>query len=158
MNKPKPRTLNRFRRSLGLRDVDTTLWQAATTVRNMPKDGVRNKFCNWPDYVPLYPDEDREIYLRPTPQQISDAMVVVLEWLPWVEHHPSMGLKYARVVWARANGNPWYDITRFVQKCSMKTPQNWYNQAVSSIYYALRDAEKLPVPSVVNRKLEFEVK
>lgn len=158
MSNIKPKALVRFRRSLGQQDVDTTLWQAAVTVRNMQKDGIRNKFCNWPDYVPLYPDEDKPMYIVPTAQQITDAMTVVLEWLPWVEHHPAMGLKYARVLWARANGNQWDDIARFVGRKSRSTPNKWYDEAITAIYYALRAAENKPVPHIVNRKLEHEGK
>jgi hypothetical protein len=142
MYRPRPlkvAPIEAFRRHLDADGIMEMIDQAAKTLKNMPKVGIHQKFCNWPDYVPLYPDTEKRVYIVPTSQQISDMHVVVLDWLPWIEKHPCMGKDYARIVWSVSNDMPWQMIADAYGK-SKRTVQNRYQEAITHLFYSLKDA------------------
>src|SRR3982751_1798801 len=93
-------------------EVFEKIREATQTIRKLPRVGVKNRFCNWPDFVrdyqmsfdPEHPDRNvtpEDPFIPPTPKQIEEMDEVIL-WLSWLARHPAYGADYSRIIWARA--------------------------------------------------------
>ncbi|MET4127969.1 DUF6362 family protein [Roseovarius sp. MBR-6] len=88
--------------------VQDRLELAAGVMRQMPGVMPQGFFNAWPEYFHSFADkvgqEPRMRRPRPSPRQITQAEEAML-WLRWLEKSD------ARIVWLRANGEPWKKIT-----------------------------------------------
>lgn len=88
--------------------VQDRLELAAGVMRQMPGVMPQGFFNAWPEYFHSFADkvgqEPRMRRPRPSPRQITQAEEAML-WLRWLEKID------ARIVWLRANGEPWKKIT-----------------------------------------------
>lgn len=93
---------------------------AACVLRMMPRVGVKNRFCAWPDFIRSYwetygSDSARDnLRVRLTSKAGDiDTMDRALGWLIWLAHdHPTR----AKILWARAEKFPWREIGKVVGK------------------------------------------
>ena len=88
--------------------VQDRLELAAGVMRQMPGVMPQGFFNAWPEYFHSFADkvgqEPQMRRPRPSPRQITQAEEAML-WLRWLEKDD------ARIVWLRANGEPWKKIT-----------------------------------------------
>ncbi|CUH40957.1 hypothetical protein JSE7799_03698 [Jannaschia seosinensis] len=88
--------------------VQDRLELAADVFAQLPAVKPTGYFNAWPEYVHSFADkvgqEPRMRRPRPGPRQITEAEEAML-WLRWLEHDD------ARIVWLRANRQPWKKIT-----------------------------------------------
>ncbi len=88
--------------------VQDRLELAAGVMRQMPGVMPQGFFNAWPEYFHSFADKVGQEPLmrrpRPSPRQITEAEEAML-WLRWLEKSD------ARIVWLRANGEPWKKIT-----------------------------------------------
>jgi len=89
-------------------EVQDRLELAAGVMRQMPGVMPQGFFNAWPEYFHSFADKVGQEPLmrrpRPSPRQITQAEEAML-WLRWLEKSD------ARIVWLRANGEPWKKIT-----------------------------------------------
>lgn len=122
--------------------------EATQTIRKLPRVGVKNRFCNWPDFIrdyhemydPEKPDQQKtaaDPYLPPTARQIQE-LDEVTAWLSWLTLHPAWGKKYSRVIWAKACGVPITMYAKRVRK-SDRACREWFRLGIHAIYYAQSD-------------------
>ena len=88
--------------------VQDRLELAAGVMRQMPGVMPQGFFNAWPEYFHSFADkvgqEPQMRRPRSSPRQITQAEEAML-WLRWLEKDD------ARIVWLRANGEPWKKIT-----------------------------------------------
>ena len=88
--------------------VADRLESAADVFRTLPGVMPQGFFNAWPEYFHSFADkvgqEPRMRRPRPSPRQITEAEEAML-WLRWLEKSD------ARIVWLRANGEPWKKIS-----------------------------------------------
>jgi hypothetical protein len=119
--------------------------EAASTMHRLPRVGVRNRFCNWPDFIRDYhamydpdkPDKQEtapDPFIRPSAKQIKEMDQVIL-WLAWLTQHPAWGAKYSKVIWAKACGVPLRAYARRIRK-SERSCREWFRLGIYAILYA----------------------
>lgn len=119
--------------------------EATVTIRKLPRVGVKNRFCNWPDFIrdyqmsfdPEHPDRNvtpDDPFIPPTPRQIAQLDQVII-WLAWLTTHPAWGQKYSRVIWAKACGVP---LTMYAKRIRRghSTCREWFRLGLYAIMYA----------------------
>jgi hypothetical protein len=88
--------------------VQDRLELAADVMRQMPRVKPQGHFNAWPEYLHSFADKvGQEPKMRrplPGPRMITQADEAML-WLRWLE------VDDARLVWLRADGKPWKQIT-----------------------------------------------
>ena len=88
--------------------VEARLESAADVFRSLPEVKPQGYFNAWPEYFHSFADqvgqEPQVRRPRPSPRQITEAEETML-WLRWLERDD------ARIVWLRANREPWKKIT-----------------------------------------------
>jgi hypothetical protein len=88
--------------------VQDRLELAADVMRQMPRVKPQGHFGAWPEYLHSFADKvGQEPKMRrplPGPRMITQADEAML-WLRWLE------VDDAKLVWARADGKPWKQIT-----------------------------------------------
>ena len=88
--------------------VQDRLELAADVFAQMPAVRPTGYFNAWPEYLHSFADqvgqEPQMRRPRPSPRQITEAEEAML-WLRWLERDD------ARIVWLRANRQPWKKIT-----------------------------------------------
>jgi hypothetical protein len=126
-------------------EVFEQIREATHTMRKLPRVAVRNRFCNWPDFIrdyqlsfdPEHPDRNvtpDDPFIPPTPKQI-EAMDTVIKWLAWLTLHPAWGQKYSRVIWAKANGVPFTIYAKRIRH-SKSACREWFRLGIHAIVYA----------------------
>lgn len=109
----KPRPVSRMTDSVA---VFENIQRAAKTFRQLPPVKIRNRFCNWPDYIEnfhtAYGYTEATVRIRPTAKDIDnlDRVIAQLAWLT-----KEGGEVYSRIIWARAQpprGVPWPHVAR----------------------------------------------
>lgn len=85
--------------------VEERIAEAADTLRRLPDTRVQGHASTWPPYVREYWEfyGVTEVKLRRPPPSAA-AIDRMDEALPWLRH---LDLADARIVWLRANGDPW---------------------------------------------------
>lgn len=119
--------------------------EATQTLRKLPRVGVKNRFCNWPDFIRDYhemydpdkPDANEtgpQPFVRPSPRKIKELDEVIL-WLAWLTRHPAWGQKFTKVIWAKACGVPMTAYAKRVRK-SERSCREWFRLGIYAIVYA----------------------
>jgi hypothetical protein len=136
--------LNRHGVGMDAVDVFEQIREATQTIRKLPRVAVRNRFCNWPDFIrdyhaaydPTKPDHHKtasDPFIPPTPKQLSE-LDEVIRWLAWLTTHPAWGQKYSRVIWAKACGVPFTIYSKRVRR-GKSTCREWFRLGLHAIAY-----------------------
>ncbi|PKP84779.1 MAG: hypothetical protein CVT80_06265 [Alphaproteobacteria bacterium HGW-Alphaproteobacteria-2] len=103
--------------------VQDRLELAAGVMRQMPGVMPQGFFNAWPEYFHSFADKVGQEPLmrrpRPSPRQITEAEEAML-WLRWLEKSD------ARIVWLRANGEPWKKITWEIGVSRPAANRHWH--------------------------------
>lgn len=109
--------------------VADRLEEAATTLKRLPDEKIRQLRSNWPETIPVwgdYGDEKSRVRLgSPSPEAI-DRMDETLSWLRWLEPDE------VQLVWARAERIPWKLIMRRFGR-ARSTLSAWWMAALYQI-------------------------
>ena len=102
--------------------VQDRLELAADVFRQLPAVKPTGYFNAWPEFVHTFADqvgqEPQMRRPRPGPRQISEAEEALL-WLRWLEKDD------ARIVWLRANRQPWKKVTWDVGLSRQAANRHW---------------------------------
>jgi hypothetical protein len=126
-------------------EVFEQIREAVHTLRKLPRVAVKNRFCNWPDFIRDYhsmydpdkPDNQEtapEPFMRPTAKQLTE-LDEVIRWLAWLTQHPAWGKKFSRVIWAKACGIPMRMYAKRIRK-SERSCREWFRLGLYAIVYA----------------------
>ncbi|PKP85904.1 MAG: hypothetical protein CVT80_00225 [Alphaproteobacteria bacterium HGW-Alphaproteobacteria-2] len=103
--------------------VEDRLESAADVFRTLPGVMPQGFFNAWPEYFHSFADkvgqEPRMRRPRPSPRQITQAEEALL-WLRWLEKSD------ARIVWLRANGEPWKKISWEIGLSRPAANRHWH--------------------------------
>ena len=127
-------------------EVFEQIREATITLRKLPRVAVKNRFCNWPDFIrdyqmtfdPEHPDRNvtpEDPFIPPTPRQIKE-LDEVIAWLSWLTQHPAWGQKYSRVVWAKASGVPFTIYAKRVRHAK-STCREWFRLGLHAIAFRI---------------------
>ena len=124
--------------------------EAVDTLRRLPEERVRTARSGWPpilyDFWEKYGQEPARLRLGPPLGAAIDRMDITLDWLRWLEPED------AKLVWARAEGQPWKAISwRF--GLPVRTAQRRWQYALSLVTWRLQGRS---VPSTWSRRFLVE--
>jgi Domain of unknown function (DUF6362) len=125
-------------------EVFDQITRAVRTLRRLPPEHSRAKFCNWPPIIRSFYEIWRDGVTTPprigvTSKQVTE-MDAVIRWLAWLSQHPGFGAEYTRIIWARAEKRSWRKIGVMAGK-SKDTCRERFRVGLHALLYGIQDGK-----------------